>query len=186
MQSTPAQASPSGFHQTFRIPTPWRYVAQPLVIMAVTMAIVWIAAPDVAPMVLTLLGAAMLLGLGLGVFGTYRARLEVSETEIVYYGWGYSVGSRWDNLVGYARRPMSIYSVESLILNAPGARFNPILEAGLKVARWTRPRGGPHGMGLSEPDRVGIPVGMFDKDWRSGEIGAIVQRYAPTAYETAL
>jgi hypothetical protein len=29
-----------------------------------------------------------------------------------------------------------------------------------------------------------IPVGMFDKDWRSGEIGAIVRSYAPRALDT--
>lgn len=29
-----------------------------------------------------------------------------------------------------------------------------------------------------------IPVGLFDRDWRTGPIGALVRQYAPTAFET--
>ena len=30
-----------------------------------------------------------------------------------------------------------------------------------------------------------IPVEMFDKNWRSGEIGRLIKQYAPQAYENA-
>lgn len=182
--STDSAENPPAFHRMFRVPRPWKYAPAPLAIMAATLALVWIAAPDQAPVVLSSLAVIMLVGLGIGLWITSQVRLEVSDTEIVFRGWGYSVSSRWDNLLGYSRRPMGVYTVEALIPRSPGAQFHPFLEKALRIYRWTSLRGGPHGLGLSEPDWVGIPIGLFAENWRESDLGRIVQRYAPTAYET--
>ena len=165
---------------------PWRYLAAPIAIMVGTLGLIWIAEPHQSSGPLAILAAILLGGLGVGLFVTYQVRLEVSNTTIVFRSWGYSVVSNWDNLLGHARRPMGIYSAEALILRSPGAQFHPILEIGLRLVGRTSLRGGPHGLGLSEPDWGGIPVGLFANPWQDSELGHIIQQFAPTAYATQL
>jgi hypothetical protein len=184
MSSNSSKEYPSAFHRIFRIPRPWKYVFAPAAVMIGTLVLLWIAEPTQAPLALALLAAIMLLGLGIGLLVTSRVSLEVSESMIVFRGWGYSVSSRWEDLLGYSRRPMGLFTVETLILRLPGVQFHPLLEGSRRIYRWISLRGGSHGLGLSEPDWVGIPVGLFAENWRESELGRIVQRYAPKAHET--
>ena len=184
MSSDTAEAKVPAFHRVFRVPNPWKYVVRPAAIMAATLVLIWIVAPGQASLVFALLAGVMLVGLGLGLWVNSQLRLEVSDSAIMFRGWGYRVSSRWDNLLGYSRRPMGVFTVDALIPRSPDVEFHPLVAGGLRLVRWRSLRGGPHGLGLAEPAWVGIPVGLFAENWRESDLGRIVQRYAPTAYET--
>src|SRR5574341_1576330 len=181
MSTTSAETNPPAFHRIFRVPNPWKYAPAPLAIMAATLALLWIVAPGQAPVVFALVAGIMLVGLGLGIVIVSQLRLEVSDSGIVFRGWGYGVSSRWDNLLGHSRRPMGMFTVETLIPRSPDVVFHPLVEWGLRLVCWNSLRGGPHGLGLAEPEWVGIPVGLFAENWRESDLGRIVQRSAPTA-----
>jgi hypothetical protein len=86
---------------------------------------------------------------------------------------------------------MGAQDIESLILREPGLQMVPWMQVGYKLM--------PAATVVSLLDgdsRVfvprsmsnytdAIPVGMFDKHWRDGEIGVLVKQYAPQAFETA-
>lgn len=85
-----------------------------MAILAATLVLMWLLAPDQAPVIFTLLAGIMLVSLGLGLWVSSQVRLEVSNSAILFRGWGYRVSSNWEDLLGYSRRSMGVFTVEAL------------------------------------------------------------------------
>jgi hypothetical protein len=181
LSSPPTSGSPRIFH----VVAPWRYLIRAAVVCGLVLLVISLGVPQRDGWMLSLLALVMLLGLALGAWIMFAARLEISESAIVYYSFGYCVRSSWANVLGYASRVMGMNSVEVLILREPG----------LELSRWLQ-----IGYGLrpiimvinllagrrfifQALDRYAnmIPVGLFAEDWQASELGRVIGRFAPQA-----
>jgi hypothetical protein len=154
-------------------------------VCGVVWVIVSIGVPKREGWILAVLALVMLLGLALGAGGLIATRLEISESAIVYYSFGYCVRSSWANVLGYASRVMGMDSVEALILREPGLELSRWLQVGynlLPVIAVVNFIGGRRFI-FPASDRYAtmIPVGLFADDWQSSELGRLIGGFAPQA-----
>lgn len=184
-----AQAdAPNGVH-TFRVAAPTRVLAPVAVTCVIAFVVVaaTIGGDEKAGTILAILGAVLLFALGLTAWLLTRTRLEVSSDGITYYAIGYRVRSTWPNVIGCGDRLQGALSYESLILREPGLelsvwmRISDALMPVLQIAAVAQGE-------IPSPDRLSryadnIPVALFEQNWRSGELGRLVRRYAPHAVD---
>ena len=137
-----------------------------------------------------ILGGILLLSLALCYWLMTITRLEITPDEIIYQAIGYRVRSRWKKVEGYGTRLQGAVDLECLILREAGMELSWWMRLGYQILPLMNIAALFSGHAyipnqLSQYASV-VPVGMFDKHWRSGEIGALVQRYAPKAYANAM
>ena len=98
--------------------------------------------------------------------------------------------STWDNLEGYGKRKMRSVTYEALILRQPNIERSSWVGASfflMPKVEAAAPNGGKTSIPLVLAKYQDfIPVSMFARDWRSGELGALIKQYAPQAYDTPL
>jgi hypothetical protein len=178
--------------QTFRINNPLRLLTPLILTCVVTLGILLAATEPEDRWAVWIVGAVLLVSALIAAWLLTRTKLEISSDGVTFYGIGYKVASTWANVSGYGKRVMGTHDTESLILREPGIELARWMQIGYKLmpaaslvslldgdSRVFVPRS------LSNYADV-IPVGMFDKDWREGEIGALVKRYAPQALDTPM
>lgn len=173
--------------RTFRINSPLQQMGMAIAACVIALVIVFLTLPPGDTWIILLLAAVLLFSLGLAYGLLTRTRLTVSSDGITFYGIGYHVASTWNNLKGYGTRTLGAKSVESLILTQPGIEVSGWMKAAYALMPVAEIASAAQGrvfipQGLSRYQDV-IPVSMFDKDWRSGELGALIQQYAPQAFD---
>jgi hypothetical protein len=158
-----------------------------MVTCLVTVGILLAVTPSEDWWIVGIVGGVLLLSVGIAVWLMGRTRLDVSPEGITYHAIGYRVAGPWSEVTGVAKRVMGASSYESLILRTPGIEMSGWMAFAYKLLPFAQVismldgRSIPASLSGIED---AIPVGMFDKDWRSGEIGAIVRSYAPRALDT--
>ncbi len=153
-------------------------VSATIVIIAL---VVWVNSPE------DLWAALLLLALTIPIFyfaswTNNQTSLELSDQGITCLGPGFCIHSSWDNLSGCAKRDLNRQAVDVLTLRQPGIEYNN--SGGGVFALLSFISGQPP---LSEQLKTNegiIPVGLFAKNWRESELGALIQQHAPEAYAT--
>lgn len=174
--------------RTFRVKSVTRQLGPLIVTSMVTVGILFAITEPEGRVAVAIVGAVLLFAIVFAGWLVTRTRLEVSAEGITYHAIGYRVVGRWEDVAGHGKRVMGASDIESLILRQPGIELSGwvafayrLLPAASVVALL--------GGRVPEPGGLGdvgdaIPVGMFDKDWRTGEIGSAIRSYAPEAFET--
>ncbi len=164
-----------------------RTLAPLLVTCVVTVAILLAVTPAEDWWIVGIVGGVLLLSVGIAVWLLGRTRLDVSPEGITYHAIGYRVAGPWSEVTGVAERVMGASSYESLILRTPGIQMSGWMAFAYKLMPFAQVisvlDGRPIPASLAGIEDA-IPVGLFDKDWRTGEIGALVRSYAPKALDT--
>lgn len=177
--------------QTFRVRDPLPLLRPAFFACLFAFAVVFfVSEPETRGIVSLVLGGVLLFSLALGYWLLGITRLEISPEGVVYHAIGYRVRSSWSNVTGTARRPQGAVDLDCLILREPGMELSgwmrftyQILPLINIISLFSGQAYQPNNLYLYEGV---IPVEVFDKHWYSGEIGSLIKRYAPQAYETAL
>ncbi len=145
---------------------------------------------DTRWIVSAVLGGVLLFSLALCYWLMTITRLEVTPDEVIYHAIGYKVRSTWKNVEGYGERLQGAVDLECLILREAGIELSWWMRFSYQILPLMNIAALFSGQAyipnpLNQYSGV-IPVGMFDKGWRDGEIGSFVRRYAPGAYENAM
>ena len=175
--------------QTFRVRSVLRTLGPLIVTCVITVGILLAVTPSADWWIVGIVGGVLLLAVGIAVWLMGRTRLEVSPQRITYHAIGYRVAGPWTDVTGVADRVMGASSYESLILRTPGIEMSGWLGSMYRLMPFLQVVSALDGRyipaslaGIEDA----IPVGMFDKDWRTGEIGSIVRSYAPAALDTTV
>jgi hypothetical protein len=173
--------------KTFRVRSMLRVLGPLLATCAVTMVILLVVTEPDARIAVWATGGVLLVAIGIVAWLVTRTRLDIGPDGIVYHAIGYRVVGAWDDVVGTDRRVMGASEVECLVLRAPAMEMSGWLAAGYRLMPVASILAVFTGRTV-ETDRASdyadvIPVGVFDSDWRTGEIGAMVRQYAPQALD---
>jgi hypothetical protein len=176
--------------RTFRVRSPWRPLLPLVLFGGITIAILLAVTPAEEWVVVAVVALVLVFSGALGVWLMTRTRLDVGADGITYHAIGYRVTGQWADVTGWGKRVLGANDVESLILRGPRMQLSgwmAVLYQLMPVASVAALVSGhaPLASGL-EGQTDAIPVGMFDPDWRAGEIGVLVRKYAPQAFETDL
>lgn len=174
--------------KTFRVRSMLRQLGPLLVTCLVTMVILFAVTEPEAWFAVWATAGVLLVAISIVAWLVTRTRLDIGPDGITYHAIGYRVVGRWDDVAGYGKRVLGVHDVESLILRTPSIEMSGWLAFSyrlLPVAAILAVFSGR----VVVPERMAdyadvIPVGVFDSDWRTGEIGAMVRQYAPAAFET--
>lgn len=174
--------------KTFRVRSVLRQLGPLLVTCLVTMVILFAVTEPEGWFAVWATGAILLVAIGIVAWLVTRTRLDIGPDGIAYHAIGYRVVGRWDDVVGHGKRVMGVSDVECLVLRGPAIVMSGWLAAGYRLMPAASLVAVFSGRTVT-PERIAdyadvIPVGVFDPDWRTGEIGAMVRRYAPQALET--
>jgi hypothetical protein len=171
--------------RTFRVISPLRHLAPAFITCLVALGIVYFTLETDEKWIVGIVAGVMAVGLGLGLWLTTRTRLEITPQQIIYHGAGYRVRSSWDNITGCEMRVLGASDIECLILRKPGMEMSGWMSVGAKLMPAANVAAVLSGR---PPDYTSIqsyanliPVGIFDTNWRTGEIGALIAQYAPDA-----
>ena len=175
---------------TFRVKSMLRQLGPLLATSVVTMVILLVVTEPEAWIAVWATGGVLLAAIGVVAWLVTRTRLDIGPEGIAYHAIGFRVVAGWDDLVGYGKRVMGMSEVECLVLRASGMEVSGWLAAGYRLLPLasivTMLSGRP-----MAPERMSdyadvIPVGVFDADWRTGGIGALVRQHAPRAFDTVV
>lgn len=149
-----------------------------------------VSEPETRGIISLVLGGVLLFSLLVCYWLMTITRLEISPEGIVYHAIGYKVRSSWSNITGTARRLQGALELDCLILRQPGMELSWWMRLGYQILPLVNIISLFSGQAY-QPNELYryegvIPVEVFDKNWRSGEIGSLIKRYAPQAYETPL
>ena len=173
--------------RTFRVLSTLRVMVPALVASVAALAVVFITLDAETYWIIGVIAAVLLVGLGLGAWLTTRARLEISPQQITYYAAGYLVRSSWNNITGWEKRVIGASEIDCLILREPGMEMGMWMRVGAKLMPAASIAGALSGRPINtnslEDSAYLIPVGMFDRTWRIGEIGRLIERYAPHVFQ---
>jgi WD40 repeat protein len=126
-----------------------------------------------------------LLGL-MTYFAFASTRLVIGPRRIEYYTFGYTIATNWSNLAGIGPMPGVIGKTEALLLHAPVDRlsgwYQTLLTAQPALNAVARASGRSYSAGSAALTQV-IPVSLFEPDWRRGQIGELIRRFAPQVFE---
>ena len=173
--------------RTFRVRSMLRTLGPLLATCAVTLGILLAVTPSDEWWIVGIVGVVLLASVGIAAWLVTLTRLEVGPDGIAYHAIGYRVVGAWGDVTGYAERTSGMHTYEALILGRSGIEmsgwmdFTYRLMPFLQVVSALDGRYIPASMAGVED---AIPVGLFDRDWRSGDLGSIVRSYAPTAFDT--
>ena len=182
--------SASGTVRTFRITSLLRMMTPGIGVCVLTVVILFVVLRPSERIFILPVAALLVLAMALAAWLSTRTRLVISPEGIAYYGIGYRVRSSWENVEGYAKRVMGVNSVECLILRQPGIELDRWLDLGYKALPVAQ--GAALATGQAVPRNHlnryedAIPVSLFAEDWRSSEIGVLVKRYAPQAFDNPI
>ena len=177
--------------QTFRVRAPLPMLRPAFFACLFAFGVVFLVSePETRGIVSLVLGGVLLFSLALCYWLLSITRLEISPDGIVYHAIGYRVRSSWGNIEGVARRLQGAVELDCLILREPGIELSGWMRLSYQILPLINVISLFSGH-ASQPDDLHryesvIPVEAFDKNWYSGEIGSLIKRYAPQAYETAL
>ncbi len=188
---TTADLSASEPKQTFRVRDPLPLLRPAFFACLLAFGVVFfVSEPETRGIVSGVLGGVLLFSLALGYWLMTITRLEISPEGIVYHAIGYRVRSSWGNVTGTARRLQGALELDCLMLREPGMELSWWMRLSyqlLPLMNIVALLSG-HAYQPNQLDRYAsvIPVEMFDRQWYSGEIGRLIQRYAPAAYANAM
>jgi drug/metabolite transporter superfamily protein YnfA len=171
---------------TFRVRSPLPLLIPAILACIAALVLVFLVMEEEDRWILLVLGSVMLFSLTVCLWLLTRTRLEISAQGITYYAIGYSVHSAWDNLTGWGRRVQGALELDCLLLREPGMEMAGWLRLGYRLLPFMN-AASLVGSGSYQPDYRSlyhsvIPVGMFDRDWRTGEIGRLVNHFAPQVF----
>lgn len=167
--------------QTFRLQSPiWqmRYSAAAVIIALVAFAVT--AHPHAVALTVAI-GLCVLLML-VAFWLVTRSRPEITDTTISYRGLGFVVSAPWSLVIGYGTRVNGPTKCEALILSQVRLKANPWVAYARPMMALTS---GSASIALAQFDPAMIPVSLYERGWRSGVIGQLVQRYAPQGLRPA-
>ena len=176
--------------QTFRVASPLK-VLTPLILTSIfTVGLIYVVSEPDSRFVVWILVAVLLFCILFALWLMSRTRLEVSSDGITYYSIGFRVRSNWSKIEGYGKRVLGTQTIESLILREPGIEVSRWMQIGYALMPAAQVAGALQGRYIPS-GRLGsyanvIPVGLYANDWRSSELGALIKRYAPQAFENNL
>ncbi|MFN8520976.1 MAG: hypothetical protein U0667_16645 [Chloroflexota bacterium] len=176
--------------RTFRVRSPWRPLVPLVLFGGIAVAILLALTPAEDWFIVAIVAAVLLLSGTIGLWLMTRTRLEVGPERVTYHAIGYRVSGSWADVTGWDRRVLGANDYDSLILRGSGLEmsgwmaFLYRLMPAASVAAFLG--GGVVPSSSLEGQKDAIPVGLFDKDWRAGEIGALVRQYAPQAFANDL
>lgn len=179
----------TGAAQTYRLPNQWIMIPYAVIVLSEGAALILhmmsyysdlesyqacLKAPNVIPAfceplnpnnishVLIVVGAAVAMAGSLFVmYYTRRVRLVISSEGVMYdSGLLFRIRTPWSNLAGIYR--LRAGAQEHLLLREPGLEASPL-------TAWIA---GPKARRL-------IPLGQFDRRWRTGALGEDIRRFAP-------
>ena len=181
------QSSASGAVRTFRVASPLKRLTPLLITCVFTIGLIYVVSKPDERAFFPFLIVVLAFSVALAYWLMSRTRLVVSSDGIVNYSIGYNVRSSWGNIEGYGKRTLGSQTVECLILREPGIEVSRWMQIGYalmpaaQVAAAAQGRYMPSGR-LGSYASV-IPVALYADDWRSSELGALIQRYAPQAFD---
>jgi hypothetical protein len=174
--------------RTFRVRSITRQVAPLIVVSIITIGLLLVITEPEGRIGVWFVAAILVLAVALAAWLVTRTRLEIGPDGVTYHGIGFRVRSRWDNVAGSAKRVMGMHDIDSLILREPGIELSGWMELGYRLVPAASVVAAMNGRvipaSLSGYEDA-IPVGMFDGDWRRGEIGSLIRSYAPRALDAA-
>ncbi len=177
----------SGGRKTYRVSSPLKLLTPVILALVFTFVLLAVVSKPDERAFLPYLGIIFVIVLGIVYWFMSLTRLDVSSDGIIYYSVGYRVRSTWPNVQGYGKRVMGSHDVDCLILRESGLEMSRWMQIGLILQPVGRVAGALQGryIGSVRMDNyaVWIPVGMYAEDWRNGELGEYVRRYAPEAFD---
>jgi hypothetical protein len=171
----------------FRVRSVIRTLGPLIVTAIITLGILLAVTPAVDWWIVGVVGVALLGSVGVAAWLVGRTRLEVSPAGITYHAIGYRVSGTWGDVTGHATRTMGASSVDSLILRTSGLELSGWMAFAYRLLPFAQVVSVLDGRYIPAPAATyedAIPVGLFDRDWRTGEIGSVVRAYAPKAFDT--
>lgn len=128
------------------------------VILLILSIIIYTDNPHLLPLGLIIFSFAIIL-----FSSALLIRLSISSNGIVYHQIDYSVFARWDQIAYIEECKAGRVRTYCFFLRGYELRgFNPLAKLS-----------GLH------PQKYSIPVGLFDKNWRDGNLGREIEQYAP-------
>ena len=134
-----------------------------------------------------IVAGVLVIAIAIAAWLVTLTKLVVSPEGISYHAIGYRVTGTWADVTGCAERTSGMHTYEALILGRPGIEMSGWMSFAYRLMPFLQVVSALDGRYV--PRSVAgvedaIPVGLFDKDWRTGELGSIVRGYAPTAFDT--
>jgi hypothetical protein len=149
--------------KTFYVASPLRALRPLILTCAATFGVFNVILPSDQHGALAVLIGIMAVALITATVFVFQSHLDISEREIVFSAPGYRVCSTWVDLTGCARRRIQTQRVEVLLT----------AQAEIRLSWWAR----------GTKNRDFIPVSWFEKNhWRKGDLGRIIEHYAPHAF----
>jgi len=184
------QSSTSGAVRTFRVASPLKRLIPLIITCVFTVGLIYVVSKPSERTFIPFLVAVLAFSVALAYWLMSRTRLVVSSDGIVNYSIGYNVRSTWGNIEGYGKRTLGSQTVECLILREPGIEVSRWMQIGYALMPAAQVAAAAQGrvmipQGLSGYSNV-IPVALYADDWRSSELGVLIKRYAPQAFENNL
>jgi hypothetical protein len=154
---------------------------------AVTMGILLAVTPSDEWWIAGIVGGVLLVSVGIAAWLLRLTRLDAGPDGIAYHAIGYRVAGAWADVTGYAERTSGMHTYEALILSRSGIEMSGWMSFAYRLmplAQVVSALDGRYIPASLAGIEDAIPVGLFDHDWRSGELGSIVRSYAPGALDT--
>ena len=173
--------------RTFRVRSVVRTLAPLIVTCLITLGILLAVTPAEDWSIVGIVGAVLLVSVGIAWWLIGRTRLEVTPEGITYQAIGYRVAGGWADVAGHGRRTLGASTYDALILRASGIELSGWMAFAYRLmplAQVISALDGRYVPASLAGIEDAIPVGMFDTDWRTGEIGSVVRAYAPEAFDT--
>jgi hypothetical protein len=181
-----AQTVSSPSTKTFHVASPMITLLPAALVCVAAFVIIPMLVPTRDALFLPVLAAALAAIFLLMVWMVGQIRLEVSPDGLVFHSLGYRVRSSWDNLAGVGKRRMRSQTYEALILRQPTIEMVGWIGASYRLMPAVA-AASPDGGKTSVPFALAkyqefIPVALFARDWRRSELGELIRRYAPQAF----
>lgn len=173
--------------RTYRVRSMVRTLGPLVATCLVTVGILLAVTPSEDWWIVGIVGGVLLVAVAIAAWLVTLTRLEVSAEGISYHAIGYRVSGAWSDLTGYAERTSGMHTYEALILGRSGMEMSGWMAFAYRLmplAQVVSALDGRYIPASLAGVEDAIPVGLFDKEWRTGEIGSIVRSYAPAAMDT--
>lgn len=161
--------------KTFRLQNPiWQMRYSAATVIVALVIFIATAHPD-AVVLAAAVGLCVVLLLA-ALWLITRSRLEITDSTVAYRGLGWIVSAPWDLVIGYGTRANGPTRCEALILSQARLKANPLMVYFHPLMVFTS---GSASVRLARTDPCMIPVSLFEREWRGGEIGRLVRQHAP-------
>jgi hypothetical protein len=100
----------------------------------------------------------------LGLYKIFFERIIVSKNGVEYYSFGFSIKASWNAVMSTGFHQMKLYKFDGLFVDK--------IQSDIK-----------NPFGFLDKREPFIPLTMFDKNWRTSELGQQIKDYAPHLFD---